>query len=311
MSQPVKLSDALVLDARLAAEVVERSIAGQVEFWASLGRGVELLLQTPQVLTLCRNAAARPLSACLGSVDSPAGWQRVTDFLQSQPFPHYRRRRSPDGGPVREPPISAGQTQDEAENAVNLPLDQRPIVVAVAGPNGAGKSTFYHAHLQPAGLRFVNADVIARELKLEPYAAAGVADAIRRELLRQRESFIFETVFSDPAGDKLTFLQQAAEAGYTVLLCFIGISGPAVSDERVAMRVTQGGHAVPSEKLVARYPRILANLKAALGGLPHVWIFDNEDLSTPFRLLAVFQDGERVQLNQPVPRWLRPLLPGS
>ena len=38
MSQPVKLSDALVLDARLAGEAVERSIAGQVEFWARLGR---------------------------------------------------------------------------------------------------------------------------------------------------------------------------------------------------------------------------------------------------------------------------------
>jgi len=37
MSQPVKLSDALVLETRLAGEIVERSIAGQVEFWARLG----------------------------------------------------------------------------------------------------------------------------------------------------------------------------------------------------------------------------------------------------------------------------------
>ena len=41
---------------------------------------------------------------------------------------------------------------------MNWPLDQRPIVVALAGPNGAGKTTFYHAHLQPAGLHFINAD---------------------------------------------------------------------------------------------------------------------------------------------------------
>jgi predicted ABC-type ATPase len=51
-------------------------------------------------------------------------------------------------------------------------LDRRPILVALAGPNGAGKTTFYHAHLQPAGMRFVNADLLARELDLEPYAAA-------------------------------------------------------------------------------------------------------------------------------------------
>src|SRR5258708_40050615 len=110
--------------------------------------------------------------------------------------------------------------------------------------------------------------------------AAGVADATRRKLLQQRKSWFLETNFPDPAGDKLSFLKQAAQLGYTVLLCFIGISGPAASDERVAMRVTQGGHDVPSEKLVERYPRIMANLKAALRDLPHVWVFDNEDFST-------------------------------
>jgi hypothetical protein len=85
----VKLSDSLVLDARLAGEIVERSIGGQVEFWARLGRSVELLLEGRQVLALCRNGAARPLSACLESVDSPEGRQRVADYLDSQPFPHY------------------------------------------------------------------------------------------------------------------------------------------------------------------------------------------------------------------------------
>ncbi len=89
MSQPVKLSDSLVLDARLVGEVLERSIAGQVEYWAKLGRAVEQLLQAPQVLALCRNAAARPLSECLESVDSREGRRRVAAFLRTQPFPHY------------------------------------------------------------------------------------------------------------------------------------------------------------------------------------------------------------------------------
>ena len=89
MSQPVKLSDTLVLDARLAGKTVERSIAGQVEFWAKIGKAIEPLLQGTQALALCRNADTRPLSACLKSVDSPAGRRRVTGFLQSQPWPHY------------------------------------------------------------------------------------------------------------------------------------------------------------------------------------------------------------------------------
>lgn len=77
-----------------------------------------------------------------------------------------------------------------------LLLNQRPLIVAVSGSNGAGKSTFYQAHLKPAGLRFINADVIASELEMESYAAGRVADVLRRELVKQRESFVFETVFS-------------------------------------------------------------------------------------------------------------------
>jgi predicted ABC-type ATPase len=192
---------------------------------------------------------------------------------------------------------------------MSLPLDRRPVIVALAGPNGAGKTTFYHAHLRPAALRFINADVLARELELDAYAAARVADALRRQLVGQRESFVFETVFSDPVGDKLTFMKEAAKAGYTVVLCFIGISGPEVSEERVAMRVSQSGHDVPREKLITRFPRTLANLKAAIRELPHVLIFDNDDLRTPFRPVAAFENGRRVSLKEQAPRWLKPILP--
>ena len=89
MSQPVKLSDDLVLDARLTAELAERSIAGQIEFWAQLGRAMEPLLQGDQALALRRAGAAMPLSECLDSVDSPAGRRRVAEYLDVRPFPHY------------------------------------------------------------------------------------------------------------------------------------------------------------------------------------------------------------------------------
>jgi predicted ABC-type ATPase len=187
--------------------------------------------------------------------------------------------------------------------------DRRPLLVALAGPNGAGKTTFYHAHLAAAGLRFVNADVVSRELGLDPYAAARVAGALRHELLKCRESFVFETVFSDPVGDKLAFLKHAVKAGYQVVLCFIGISGPDVSEARVAMRVSQGGHDVPSEKLIARFPRTRANLRTALRELPEVRVYDHSNLRTPFREVAILKNGQAVNVKPPVPHWLKPLLP--
>jgi predicted ABC-type ATPase len=191
---------------------------------------------------------------------------------------------------------------------VNLPLDQRPVVVALAGPNGAGKTTFYHAHLQSTGLRLVNADVLARELGADAYAAMRIAGALRQQLLQQRESFVFETVFSDPAGEKVAFLHDAMKTGYNVILCFIGISGPNTSGERVAMRVSQGGHDVPPEKLTERFPRTMANLKAAIRVLPHIFIFDNENIAKPYQKVALFEQGKPVFLAEPPPAWLADIL---
>jgi hypothetical protein len=95
MSQPVKLSDALVLDARLTGTVAERSIAGQIEFWARLGRAVEPLLRGDQAMALRRAGDEKPLSECLKAVDSPEGRQRVSAYLQGRPYPHYEPADSP------------------------------------------------------------------------------------------------------------------------------------------------------------------------------------------------------------------------
>jgi predicted ABC-type ATPase len=186
--------------------------------------------------------------------------------------------------------------------------DVRPIVVAIAGPNGAGKTTFYDTHVQPTGLCFVNADVLVRELNLDDYVAARLAGSLRRELVNLRESFAFETVFSDPVRDKLTFLKQTAEAGHSVVLCFVGLESAAMSRERVEMRVSQGGHDVPVEKLKARFPRTLSNLKSAIRELPHVLVFDNCDLSRPFRQVAAFDGGEMTFSAKSLPAWFRRLV---
>jgi len=88
MSQPVKLSNQLVLDARLTGTAAKRSIAGQIEFWAGLGRAVETVLRGSEVVAL-QNVAARPLSEVLREVGTPIGDRRLADVLAAQPYPHY------------------------------------------------------------------------------------------------------------------------------------------------------------------------------------------------------------------------------
>ncbi len=188
-------------------------------------------------------------------------------------------------------------------------LSRRPIVVALAGPNGAGKSSFYGAFLRLSGLRFVNADLISKELDIDAYSAAQLAGELRWKLIEEGESFIFETVFSDPVGDKLGRLKAAELRGFTVVLFFIGIDSPGASEERVAIRVSKGGHDVPPGKVAERYPRVMANLGRALRELSNLLVFDNSDLKMPYRLVATREGGREINLQGAVPEWLRSLLP--
>ena len=55
MGMPVKLSDELVLSARLEAESADRSITAQIEHWAKLGRATEVALGYTKVIALKRS----------------------------------------------------------------------------------------------------------------------------------------------------------------------------------------------------------------------------------------------------------------
>lgn len=194
---------------------------------------------------------------------------------------------------------------------IDLSAFPKPLLVAIAGPNGAGKSTFYHSQLAQFGLPFVNADELAAALGIDAYAAADVAEIVRQSYVRQRLSFAFETVLSDPVGEKVAFLERAVADGYTVLLFFVAIPDPATSKLRVKMRTMRGGHDVPEEKLRERYPRTLENLRRAIQRLPYVFIQDNSLLYESHRPVARFEAGKAVWLADSVPDWLKPYLPDA
>ncbi len=178
-----------------------------------------------------------------------------------------------------------------------------PTLIALAGPNGAGKSTFSETFLSDKGMPFINADVLAKELDLEAIDAADSAQKLREQFLLRGESFITETVFSDPVGSKLSFFERAEQAGYEVTLIYIGLSSSRLSSNRVAIRTRAGGHDVPKEKLPGRYLRSLHNLKKASHRLSHVIVFDNSDARSPYKLVAEFAQGNCITESNTSPKW--------
>ena len=134
MSQPVKLSDALILEARLAAEAQERSIAGQVEYWAKIGRSVSDLLNGRMQQRLAANQAGKSLSEIIETVDKPEGHARLKAYLQTRPFPHFEAHPTRKGLLIR--------IEEDGRRSVGRFKNRQFIEVAEAKPSRtAARST--------------------------------------------------------------------------------------------------------------------------------------------------------------------------
>ncbi len=132
------------------------------------------------------------------------------------------------------------------------------------------------------------------------YLASVTADFVRRELLAQGASFTFETVMSAP--DKVAFMREAQAQGYRTYLYFVATDDPAINIERVRLRVSQGGHAVPDDKVVQRYHRSIELLDEACSVANRAYIFDNS--GEAHELIAEITDGETLEVHtSALPAW--------
>ena len=208
-----------------------------------------------------------------------------------------------------------------ANPAIGLLLElmkgDAPFVVMLVGPNGAGKSTFFQQHLKAAGRPFINADVVAKTL-IESGAAPGeetermaaaMADNKRAALIARRESFITESVFSDPVGAKVQVLREAHNSGITILLIFICVHSAELTALRVKSRVAAGGHDVPPGKIAQRYERMRSNVKAALAVADFSLIIDNSSLDRPLMPVAATAKGQVIWTAEKLPWWAVEVLP--
>jgi predicted ABC-type ATPase len=196
----------------------------------------------------------------------------------------------------------------------------QPVMTVFAGPNGSGKSTITRTILRSGHNlgTYINADDIASELYSQAQLdgrlvqrqefeipAFHEAERRRQACLIAGTGFCFETVFSHPS--KVDFMRAAKAAGFKVVLYFVSTENSLVNVARVAKRVREGGHPVPTEKIIDRYRRSLGNLVPASLVADETALFDNSGLN--MRVAAKLynpQDGPRTfTLFEPLPAWVR------
>ena len=175
-----------------------------------------------------------------------------------------------------------------------------PDIYIIAGCNGAGKTTAAYNLLPEVfkTIEFVNADEIARGLS--PFHPSGVAFQAGRimlerlaQLMDESKSFAFETTLSGLA--YLGFINKAKQKGYGITFFFVYLNSAALAKERVAIRVSKGGHSIPDEVIKRRYFKGLRNFSRYAMEANDWYIYDNS--GSGYELVAKNIEGEEKIIN--------------
>ncbi|MDO8385796.1 MAG: toxin [Polaromonas sp.] len=201
--------------------------------------------------------------------------------------------------------------------------NERPIAFVLSGHNGSGKSTLWGERVAPiVQLPLINADRLITSILpapdgdgfLEPWASNLRDSDARWQSLAQegvtafmglvtekRMAFGFETVFSHwveqadgRIESKIDVIKSLQEKGYFVVLLFVGLVNVDMSLLRVETRITQGGHAVPRQKLLERFPRTQKAVGHASPIADMTLMFDNSRGIQQAFTLARAQQKEQV-----------------
>jgi predicted ABC-type ATPase len=182
-----------------------------------------------------------------------------------------------------------------------------PELVLVAGPNGSGKTTITEAYLAerfPSWPR-LNADQLLVDLLAEwrqskstdrppgPLDAARRIDETAFTLAALGAPFILETVLSS---DKYRRLIRVARSHEMVFrLVYVTTETSRINVGRVAMRVEDGGHGVPEDRIHSRWERSMDNLAWFAARADRLVVWDNS--GTSLRVLGVRHLGSALELN--------------
>ena len=150
----------------------------------------------------------------------------------------------------------------------------KPILYIIAGANGSGKSTLASELLSEENIEFLNADDIAKELcpnnieSVKIKAGKIVLEKLNK-LLLNKKSFAIETTLSGK--NHIKTIEKAKTLGYKTVIIYSYLDNPIMCENRIKIRVLNGGHNIPKEDIIRRFYRSRENFNKIYKNLVDEW----------------------------------------
>src|SRR5690625_1719078 len=185
----------------------------------------------------------------------------------------------------------------------------RPKFYVFAGNNGCGKSTFRNLIIDKIGLDInIDPDAIAR--RIDPVNPESKRDTDAKEVIRsvnqyikQGKEFSIETTLSGK--NAIRQIQKAKNVGYEITMFYIALNDVNQNIERVAMRVKNGGHHIPTEDILRRNTTSFKNLYKYAGLMDNLILVDNSKDNGKI-VLEVNEEKVTFNINN-LPEWSLPI----
>ena len=156
-----------------------------------------------------------------------------------------------------------------------------PTYTIFAGVNGAGKTTLYSTLLQENhdfGVRVNSDEIVISNAgdwrnKSDQAKAMKIAVKLIKDCMNKGISFNQETTLTGRS--MINNILKAKKLGYKIIMNYVGLSSSELAIQRVAHRVSMGGHGIPEENIKRRYYVSLSKLKELMSLIDELYIYDN------------------------------------
>ncbi|MFC7677582.1 zeta toxin family protein [Paenibacillus sp. GCM10028914] len=181
-----------------------------------------------------------------------------------------------------------------------------PMMYIFAGNNGSGKSTIRNLIVDRLGISVnIDPDALARAIdSIHPesrkISAGKEAIKLAKDCIRNRRDFSVETTLA--GGNAIRLMRDAKANGFEVTMFYVGLGDYHLNLERVAVRVKNGGHHIPSEDIIRRHETSIQNLLSHLELIDHLIVIDNS--LSEGRIVLGADDGSITYRSDSIPSWI-------